>query len=113
MFQADATIAWVDQNGKAQAQDYYLSGYVQVRICIQRIEYTRVLYACPLFTHSVVVAQGRVLIQTILPVAHHVAMMSLMCQVLYKRDNNVSPSQDLLILVCLHCPCTCTCIYIV
>ena len=30
MFQADATIAWVDGNGIAQAQDYYLSNYVQV-----------------------------------------------------------------------------------
>ena len=30
MFQADATIAWVDSNGMAQAQDYYLSSYVQV-----------------------------------------------------------------------------------
>ena len=30
MFQADATIAWVDDNGMAQAQDYYLSNYVQV-----------------------------------------------------------------------------------
>ena len=30
MFQADATIAWVDENGRAQAQDYYLSDYVQV-----------------------------------------------------------------------------------
>ena len=30
MFQADATIAWVDENGMAQAQDYYLSNYVQV-----------------------------------------------------------------------------------
>ena len=30
MFQADATIAWVDGNGMAQAQDYYLSNYVQV-----------------------------------------------------------------------------------
>ena len=31
MFRADATIAWVDENGIAQAQDYYLSNYVQVR----------------------------------------------------------------------------------
>ena len=30
MFQADATIAWIDRNGMAQAQDYYLSNYVQV-----------------------------------------------------------------------------------
>ena len=30
MFQADATIAWVDDDGMAQAQDYYLSNYVQV-----------------------------------------------------------------------------------
>ena len=30
MFQADATIAWIDNDGMAQAQDYYLSGYVQV-----------------------------------------------------------------------------------
>ena len=30
MFEADATIAWVDENGMAQAQDYYLSNYVQV-----------------------------------------------------------------------------------
>ena len=30
MFQADATIAWVDDNGRAQALDYYLSNYVQV-----------------------------------------------------------------------------------
>ena len=30
MFQADATIAWVDGNGMGQAQDYYLSNYVQV-----------------------------------------------------------------------------------
>ena len=30
MFKADATIAWVDGNGMAQAQDYYLSNYVQV-----------------------------------------------------------------------------------
>ena len=34
MFGADATIAWVDGNGMAQAQDYYLSGYVQVGIFI-------------------------------------------------------------------------------
>jgi hypothetical protein len=32
MFQADATIAWVDENGMAQGQDYYLSNYVQVAI---------------------------------------------------------------------------------
>ena len=30
MFQADATIAWVDGNGMGQAQDYYLSQYSQV-----------------------------------------------------------------------------------
>ena len=30
MFRADATIAWVDENGIGQAQDYYLSNYVQV-----------------------------------------------------------------------------------
>ena len=30
MLGADATIAWVDGNGMAQAQDCYLSGYVQV-----------------------------------------------------------------------------------
>ena len=30
MFRADATIVWVDGNGVAQAQDYYLSNYVQV-----------------------------------------------------------------------------------
>ena len=30
MFQADATIAWVDGNGIARAEDYYLSNYVQV-----------------------------------------------------------------------------------
>ena len=30
MFQSDATIAWVDQNGQGQAKDYYLSSYVQV-----------------------------------------------------------------------------------
>ena len=30
MFQADATIAWIDNDGVAQAKDYYLSGYVQV-----------------------------------------------------------------------------------
>ena len=36
MFQADATIAWIDNDGMAQAQDYYLSGYVQVShgVCI-------------------------------------------------------------------------------
>lgn len=33
MYRADATIAWVDSSGIAQAQDYYLSGYVQV--CVQ------------------------------------------------------------------------------
>ena len=32
MFQADATIAWIDNNGMAQAQDYYLSNYVQVSV---------------------------------------------------------------------------------
>ena len=30
MFEADATIAWVDQNGQGQAKDYYLSQYSQV-----------------------------------------------------------------------------------
>ena len=30
MFRADVTIAWIDNNGMAQAQDYYLSDYVQV-----------------------------------------------------------------------------------
>ena len=30
MLGADATIAWVDENGMAQAQDYYLGNYVQV-----------------------------------------------------------------------------------
>lgn len=30
MFEADATIAWVDENGIARAEDYYLSNYVQV-----------------------------------------------------------------------------------
>ena len=30
MFEADATIAWVDENGQGQAQDYYLSQYSQV-----------------------------------------------------------------------------------
>ena len=35
MFQADATIAWVDGNGMGQAQDYYLSSYVQVyKLCL-------------------------------------------------------------------------------
>ena len=34
MFRADATIAWVDENGMAQAQDYYLSNYVQVCLII-------------------------------------------------------------------------------
>ena len=55
MFQADATIAWVDQNGMAQAQDYYLSSYVQVRslvfnigsmlkpIDVQNLEYLKIL----------------------------------------------------------------------
>ena len=32
MFQADATIAWVDGNGQGQAQDYYLSQYSQARV---------------------------------------------------------------------------------
>ena len=31
MFRADATIAWIDSNGMAQAEDYYLSAYIQVR----------------------------------------------------------------------------------
>ena len=35
MFGADATIAWVDGSGVAQAQDYYLSNYVQV--CLSRM----------------------------------------------------------------------------
>jgi hypothetical protein len=30
MLGADATIAWVDENGMAQAQDYFLENYVQV-----------------------------------------------------------------------------------
>ena len=34
MLGADATIAWVDGNGMAQARDYFLSGYVQVRLPI-------------------------------------------------------------------------------
>ena len=34
MFRADATITWVDENGVAQAQDYYLSNYVQVAIIL-------------------------------------------------------------------------------
>ena len=51
------------------------------------------------YNFSVVVAQEHVQTQSILPVAHHVAMTSLMCLVLYKRDNSVSPSQDLIILV--------------
>ena len=34
MFGADATIAWVDEDGMAQAQDYYLSNYVQVVIIL-------------------------------------------------------------------------------
>ena len=104
MFGADATIAWVDQNGMAQAQDYYLSGYVQVCFHIVHCMYDCIksnvyLINLGVYNFSVVVAQGRVPIQSILPVAHHVAMMSLMCLVLYKRDNNVSPSQDLSILV--------------
>jgi hypothetical protein len=32
MLGADATIAWVDENGIAQAQDYFLGNYVQVRL---------------------------------------------------------------------------------
>ena len=39
MFRADATIAWVDGNGMAQARDYYLSGYVQVRVPTINCEY--------------------------------------------------------------------------
>ena len=31
MLGADATIAWVDDNGVAQAQDYFLGNYVQVK----------------------------------------------------------------------------------
>ena len=104
MFGADATIAWVDQNGMAQAQDYYLNGYVQVSFHIVHCMYDCIksnvyLINLGVYNFSVAVAQGRVPIQSILPVAHHVAMMSLMCLVLYKRDNNVSPSQDLSILV--------------
>ena len=34
MLGADATIAWIDRNGRAQAQDYYLSGYVQVLLMV-------------------------------------------------------------------------------
>ena len=61
MFQADATIAWIDRNGMAQAQDYYLSGYVQVCLVITHI---RVQWNYCLFsTLSVVVVKGRVLIQ--------------------------------------------------
>ena len=30
MLGADATIAWVDEKGIAQAQDYFLGNYVQV-----------------------------------------------------------------------------------
>ena len=36
MFQADATIAWIDSSGMAQAKDYYLSSYVQVSLSIHR-----------------------------------------------------------------------------
>ena len=49
--------------------------------------------------HSVVLAQGHVQTQSILRLVPAVAMMSLMCLVLYKQDSNVSPSQDLLIQV--------------
>ena len=33
MFEADPVITWVDQNGQPNAEDYYLSAYVQV--CIE------------------------------------------------------------------------------
>ena len=36
MFGADATIAYVDENG-ARAEDYYLSGYTQVGLFINRM----------------------------------------------------------------------------
>ena len=64
MFQADATIAWVDGNGRAQAQDYYLSGYVQVFCLYEWISET--VHAFLIHIHalcSVVVVKGRVLIQ--------------------------------------------------
>ena len=41
MFQADATIAYIDRDGMAQAKDYYLSNYVQV--CTK--------YYCTMFTY--------------------------------------------------------------
>ena len=37
MFQADATIAWVDDNGMPQARDYYLSDYVQVCFTLHNV----------------------------------------------------------------------------
>ena len=43
MFEADATIAWVDENGMAQAQDYYLSNYVQVSLLMS---YNNTIVTC-------------------------------------------------------------------
>ena len=57
MFQADATIAWIDRNGMAQAQDYYLSNYVQVR---SEYSTSKIFDINLSYTLSVVVVEGRV-----------------------------------------------------
>lgn len=49
MLGADATIAWVDDNGMAQAQDYFLGNYVQVKhisaLCVtSRVDNIWILY---------------------------------------------------------------------
>ena len=46
MFEADATIVWVDDNGMPQAQDYYLSDYVQVCFTLHNISVPLILIAC-------------------------------------------------------------------
>ena len=46
MFQADATIAWVDDNGMPQARDYYLSDYVQVCFTLHNVSVPLILIAC-------------------------------------------------------------------
>ena len=103
MFQADATIAWVDGSGMAQAQDYYLSNYVQVwennySIFIPGVH---VLFSLCV-SHSVVVDQGRVQTPWIRLPEVPAPTMSLMCLVLYKKVNSVSHLQDRLIQVNLQ-----------
>ena len=100
MFQADATMVWIDRNGRAQAQDYYLSGYVQVCFMIpyvQHNDYCGMHFLFSVCEYSVMGDRGHVLTRWILQLEGPV--MFLMCLVSLKMGSSAFPSQGLSIQV--------------